>query len=305
MLDVRQLRYFVTLAEHLHFGRAADILHVAQSALSTQILRLEADLGVALLNRRKRANVSLTEAGELFLVEALQSLRQIQRAERVGRLAARGAVGRIELGYVASAAINGTLANLLRAFRATNPLVEVALFALDTNTQLKNLAEGIIDAAIVRPRLAYPEGITTHLLHSEDLVLAVPAESHLASHTTIICRDLKDAAFIVPQFKDEADGFTLHLEELGRRGGFDLEPGFRVADFISALSLAAAGYGIVLLPRSFASVPMQGLVMKAISDYDGSTALALAWRQTMMSPALSSFIRVANATKSSDQQMND
>src|SRR5215470_12432433 len=114
MLDARQLRYFIAVAEELHFARAADRLNVAQSAVSQQIKALEEAFGARLLSRRKRAAVSLTQAGRLFLPEAAAAIRQLDRAEQVGRLAARGELGQIEVGYVTSAAMSGTLPSLLR-----------------------------------------------------------------------------------------------------------------------------------------------------------------------------------------------
>ena len=109
MLDNRQLRYFIAVAEEFSFARAADWLNVAQSAVSLQIKGLEEAFGARLLNRRKRAAVSLTEAGRLFLPEAVAVIRQLERAEQVGLLAARGALGQIEVGYVTSAAMNRIL----------------------------------------------------------------------------------------------------------------------------------------------------------------------------------------------------
>jgi DNA-binding MarR family transcriptional regulator len=105
-LDARQLRYFMAVAEGLSFARAADRLNVAQSAVSLQIKGLEEGFGARLLNRRKRAAVSLTEAGRLFLPEAAAAIRQLERAEQVGLLAARGALGQIEVGYVTSAVMS-------------------------------------------------------------------------------------------------------------------------------------------------------------------------------------------------------
>jgi DNA-binding transcriptional LysR family regulator len=103
MLDVRQLRYFIAVAEELHFSKAADRLHVAQSAVSAQIQQLEASLGATLFHRSKRSSITLTDAGLLFLTEARNALRQVEIAESVGRLAGRGMLGHIEIGYVASA----------------------------------------------------------------------------------------------------------------------------------------------------------------------------------------------------------
>src|SRR5258708_22272968 len=104
MIDSRQLKIFVALAEALHFAHAADRLDIAQSVLSQQIKRLETDLGVQLLNRNKRAAITLTNAGDVFLVEAKAALRQLERADRIGRLAARGEAGQVALGYIGSAA---------------------------------------------------------------------------------------------------------------------------------------------------------------------------------------------------------
>ena len=117
MLDVRQLRYFVAVAEDLHFTRAADHLHVAQSALSLQVQQLEAQLGTRLLARSKRSAVALTDAGILFLIEARRALEQMERAEAVGQRAGRGELGHVAIGYVASAAISGVLSSTIQAYR--------------------------------------------------------------------------------------------------------------------------------------------------------------------------------------------
>ena len=116
-LDARQLRNFIAVAEELSFARAADRLNVAQSAVSLQIKGLEEVFGARLLNRRKRAAVSLTEAGRLFLSEAVAAIRQLERAEQVGHLAARGELGHIEVGYETSAVMNRILPSLLREYR--------------------------------------------------------------------------------------------------------------------------------------------------------------------------------------------
>jgi DNA-binding transcriptional LysR family regulator len=121
VLDVRRLRHFIAVAEELSFARAADRLNVAQSAVSLQIKGLEEAFGARLLNRRKRAAVSLTEMGRLFLSEAEAAIRQLERAEQVGHLAARGELGRIEVGYVTSAVMNRILPSLLRDTAEATP----------------------------------------------------------------------------------------------------------------------------------------------------------------------------------------
>ncbi|HYZ84697.1 MAG TPA: LysR family transcriptional regulator [Bryobacteraceae bacterium] len=125
-LDSRQLRYFIAVAEELSFAGAADRLNVAQSAVSLQIKELEEAFGARLLNRRKRAPVSLTEAGRLFLSEAVAAIRQLERAEQVGHRAARGELGHIEVGCVTSVAMNRILPSLLREYRRSHPAVQFA-----------------------------------------------------------------------------------------------------------------------------------------------------------------------------------
>ena len=148
-LDARQLRHFIAVTEELSFARAADRLNVAQSAVSLQIKGLEEAFGARLLNRRKRAAVSLTEMGRLFLSEAEAAIRQLERAEQVGHLAARGELGQIEVGYVTSAVMNRILPSLLREYRRSHPVVQLRLTAMETPRQLEALAEGRLDAALI------------------------------------------------------------------------------------------------------------------------------------------------------------
>lgn len=180
MIDSRQLNLFVALAEDLHFARSADRLGIAPSVLSQQIKRLESDLGVRLLNRNKRAAITLTDAGNLFLVEAKVALRQIERADRIGRLAARGEAGHVALGYIGSAVATGLLPDTLKVFRVASPDVRMHILAMETPTQLERLADGAIDVGFIRPRAHYPDGVTAKVVQSEPLLIALPADSSLA-----------------------------------------------------------------------------------------------------------------------------
>lgn len=289
MIDSRQLRYFIALARVLHFGRAADVLGVAQSALSTQIKRLEDDFGVRLLNRQKRAQVSLTDAGALFLIEAEAALRQLERADRAGRMAGRGELGQIEIAYVASAAVSGVLSNALAAFRTDYPLVEVRVLAMDTPGQIRTIADGSIDVGFIRPRQKYATGVTAHVVHRDQLMIAVPISNPLAARETIHAADLAQEKFIVPQF-DETAGFRENLERLSAAGGFALTTGHRVADFVTALGMAAGGYGVSLIPQAFERLLLDGLVMKPIVDFHETIELVLAWRRNAGSPAAHAFV---------------
>ncbi|MFD1787564.1 LysR family transcriptional regulator [Sphingomonas floccifaciens] len=115
MIELKAMRLFVALADELHFGRTANRLGIAQSALSTQVLRIEDRLGALLFDRGRRSAVSLTQVGRIFLVEARAAIAQVERAERIGRMAGRGEAGPARIGYVLSAALSGALPNALSA----------------------------------------------------------------------------------------------------------------------------------------------------------------------------------------------
>ncbi|MDR5826289.1 LysR family transcriptional regulator [Caballeronia sp. LP006] len=291
-MDSRQLRAFVALAEDLHFARTADRLDIAQSVLSDNIKKLESDLGVRLLNRNKRSAVSLTDAGAVFLQEATLAIRQLERAEAVGRLAARGEVGNLSLGYVGSAVSTGVLPTLLKAYRRGHAQVEMNINLMETPRQLEGLHDGRLDIGLLRSRSQYPDGVAATVLMREQLMIAVADGHELASSSTIKACQLRDEAFIVPQFS-ESEGFAENLSSLGRCGGFDAVPRHRVADFITALSMAAAGYGVVLVPQSMKSLAPPDVVFRSIQDYDDEVELALAYRTREAAPSVKEFIKTA------------
>ena len=291
MLDTRQLRTFVAIAEELHFGRAADRLEVAQSVLSRQLQDLEAHLGLRLLNRGRRAAVTLTEAGQALLGEARVALQQLERAEAAARRAGRGEVGRLEIGYVASAVLSGVLPEALGRFRIARPDVQVQLNPMETPRQLAALADGLLDVAVVRPRGSYPDGIEATIVHRESMLLALAADHPLARQRIDLAA-LADEPFVIPQF-DESAGFAEHLAALAARGGFEPKQTHRVRDFVTAIAMAAAGYGVVPVPRSVTSIALENVVFRPIHGYEGVAELAIAHRVASTSPAARAFLAVA------------
>ena len=156
MLSYRQLEHFVTVAQELHFSRAADKLGVAQSAVSVQVQQLEQQLGVRLLQRNKRKPITLTDAGELLYEEAVIVLRHMERAQQIGQLAAQGMSGHVKLGYISSAVTSGMLAQVLSRFRPGHEQVHMQVMAMATPRQLQALQLGEIDAGLLRPRRLQP-----------------------------------------------------------------------------------------------------------------------------------------------------
>ena len=148
-MDLHQLRYFVAVAERLHFGEAAQSVHVSQPGLSQQIKALEEEVGVLLLERTKR-KVALTEAGKYFFEEAKLTLEHAERAKVVAQKVARGQLGTVRIGYLHSVPFSGQLADLASLFRRWAPGVHLEFSEGDSTEQLSRLVEGELDLGFVR-----------------------------------------------------------------------------------------------------------------------------------------------------------
>lgn len=286
-MDVKQLRYFVAVAEDLHFTKAADRLHIAQSALSTQIKQLEIHLNARLLTRQKRSTVALTDAGTLFLGEARRALEQFERAEDAGRRAGRGELGHLEIAYVASAAFSGLMPQAIGAFREAYSTVTLRLTEMETPKQLEALATGSIDLAFIRPRPTYSIGVEAKVLKQERLLLAVP-EGHPLAHSPEISA-ISGESFIVPQF-DERAGFTEYVADFVSAVRPAPENVYRVRDFLTAISMVASGIGVALVPESIRCLTMDNVVYRPIDGYTRTVGLALAYRRAEISPAANAFV---------------
>lgn len=295
MLSYRQLEHFVTVAQELHFSRAADKLGVAQSAVSVQVQQLEQQLGVRLLQRNKRKPITLTDAGELLYEEAVAVLRHMERAQQIGLLAAQGMSGHVKLGYISSAVTSGMLARVLTRFRPGHEQVHMQVLAMETPRQLQALQQGEIDAGLLRPRRRYPEGVKAIIVHSEPFMVAMAENHPLARNDTISAADLRGQTFIAPQFVNESEGFADVLARLAEAAGFSAREAYRVNDFITATSLAAAGYGIVVLPESNRLVNQPGVIFRPLRDFKEQVHMALAYRERENSPAVRAFLAVAKA----------
>lgn len=258
MLETKQIRYFVAVAEERHFSRAADRLCITQSALSIQIGNLERQLGARLLNRNKKTNVTLTVAGQMFLDEAYETLEKVEHAEDVGRRAGRGEVGHIKCGYVASAAFSGVLPKLLRQFRAGFPNVTIDLQEIDTPHQLDGIVRQQLDVGIIRPRPSYPPNITAHCIHSEDLYVALPSSHPLAGNKSISVKKLLDETFIVPQFA-EAAGFELQITAMLGEASLEERRIIKTRDFLTAVTLVSAEYGVAITPKSVSRLNIENV----------------------------------------------
>lgn len=293
-MELRALRCFEMLAEELHFARAADRLGLAQSGVSRLIAGLETDLGGKLFNRGKRSQVSLTTTGALFLPEARAILRQAERGESLGKRAARGEVGRLEIGFVASAAWDGTASALVRRYHEAAPGVEIHLREMETPRQLEEIAAGRLDIGFLRARADYPIEVRVTKLKRDALLLALPAFGALAQAQALTPEMLKGQKFLLPHFGEEA-GFLARLQTLGVAGGFVPEFLTPVRDFITVLTAVGAGLGLGLIPEPAKSLGLPGVVLREMSGITLDSELMLASRRAETSPAVRQFLALARA----------
>ena len=282
-MELRHFRCVLAVAHSLHFARAAAELGISPPALTKQVQETEQLLGTRLFQRSKRA-VSLTAAGELFVIEATRALAQLAQAQDVARRAGRGELGRLEIGYVASAAYSGVLQDQFSRFRASHPGIHIGARETAMDALPGLLDQGRVDLAFVRPPLHLPDGIDMVVLLRDRFVLAVQADSPLALLDVAAPAALAQQAFIVPEQE-------LGTLEVSRRGGFAAQVVSRPGSLVAVLTEVSLGVGCAIVPHSvMASVQLPGVVFRELAAPQISSEIAVAFRRHEQAPAARAFI---------------
>lgn len=288
-MELRHLRYFVVLAEELNFSRAAKRLHIAQPPLSQQIRKLEEELGVQLFVRTKRS-VRLTDAGEVFLEEALKVLKQAESATHAAQRAQRGEIGRLSVGFVGSAAYE-LLPRALRLYRTRFPGVELSLHQLTTTEQVHALHSREIDAGFLRPPVHDPT-LSLEAVLREPLVAALPQTHRLADRKTIRLTELANEDFILYP-RHLGPGTHDQIVSLCQRAGFSPRIGQEAVEMQTIVGLVAAGLGVSLVPASVEGLRSKDVVYKRMEDHTPDWEIAVVWRKQEDSSArLQKFLKV-------------
>jgi DNA-binding transcriptional LysR family regulator len=295
-MELRHLRYFLAVAEELHFTRAAERLGISTPTLTQQIQSLERDIGVTLLRRTNRA-VALTQAGGRFLDEARATLRQAEQATLIARRAGRGEIGRIEIGYVTSASCLGLIPTTIAAFRKSNPFVDVQLHRIETVRQLSALAEGRIDIGFLRPPNRYPLGLTGTVIWRQPFILAMPSDHPLVVERSIALGALANESFIASSVELEL-GFGGQIQEIAAEGRFVPKVVGRAPDILTILTQVAAGFGMGFVPESFREVRIPGVTYRPLAGPPRHALLAAARRRNDPAPAIKAFLRTLRAVLS-------
>jgi len=290
--DLRQLRQFVALAEHLHFGRAAASLHISQPPLSRSIQDLERTLGAKLFERTRR-KVELTSAGTWFLDEARQLLARLERAVRTVAEMETGGAGTLRIGFVTIADYS-VLPGLLKRFKAEHPGVELALRELVSDAQLEALTSGELDLGFVLPPLPARE-FDSVVVHREKLVAALPAQHRLArSRGPLAVRELADESFVMVP-RAFAAGLADILLGLCTRAGFAPRVAQEAVQMQTVVSLVSSGLGVAIVPASLLNLGRKGVVYRPIRDAHPKLELRLAWGRDARSAAVDRFVAIARA----------
>jgi DNA-binding transcriptional LysR family regulator len=286
-MELRHLRYFVAVAEELHFRRAAARLHISQPPLSQQIRQLESELEVQLLERSRR-RVELTAAGEAFYLRARDILHAVDDAARLARQVQRGEVGRLAIGFVGSA-MYSVVPEVLRAFRAQREEVGLRLRELTSSAALAQIESGRIDVAFVRPDSPH-DGIAMETILRESVVAALPESHPLAARDRLALRDLQGEPLVMLG-RTGAPGVRDRLEDAIARFGGEDQLVQEASEMQTVIGLVAGGVGLSLVPDSVQSLAREGVVYRPLTD--GPTIeLALAWRTDDHSPVLQAFREV-------------
>ena len=292
-MELRHLRYFRMVATELHFGRAAEKLHIAQPPLSKQIQDLEAALGFELFTRTKRS-VALTPAGQVFLIEVTQIFQRLDRAIDIGRKTSRGELGQISIGFVGSATYN-ILPVMLQQFRDRYPQVQIELHELTTDRQLIWLREGRIDIGLIRPPIISTE-FASHVIFQESLVVALPSHHHLAKLKMIDLSLLAAEPFILFP-RPLAPGLYDPIITICQAAGFSPQVVQECIQMQTIVSLVSANMGVSILPASIQEAQRQGVIYKPIRsgslDADKLATIAIIWRIHDDSPTMKRLLELA------------
>ncbi len=290
-MDLRHLRYFVTVADELHFGRAAARLHMAQPPLSQQIKRLERELGLQLFERTRR-KVELTLAGEILLAEARRAVTQADRVLDLARDVRTGEAGRVRIGFVGSA-LYGPLPALLQALRRQAPEITLSILEMETGPQLTGLVDDRLDLGFMRP----PESVSplaVRVLLSEELIAVLPQQHPHPGGEPVPLTALAAEPFVLFT-ASHGQGYWNVVMRACASAGFVPQVVYEAEHVHTMVGIVASGMGVSLVPASMRRLSLDGLRYANIEGDAPLLPLALCWDPRRSFPALERVIEIITA----------
>jgi len=288
-MELRHLRYFLAVAEELHFGRAAARLHISQPPLSQQIRRLEKELQAPLFQRTKR-HVELTNAGRVFLGEARALMAQAERAASSAQRASRGEIGQLLVGCALWADfLDG--AKIIRLFARRHPDVELELRDLTATEQIVALEAGRIHVGILRPPVP-GKSLVSERLSSESLVVAFPRGHPFRNHDRVSWKALVDQPYVLVS-RRRAPAFEALVARACHQAGVTLKVKYEVEHPQTVLAVVEAGLGISLVPASLQTFRRPGVAYRSLWPPGPELETVIAWRRGSDLPLVQTFVKVA------------
>jgi DNA-binding transcriptional LysR family regulator len=300
-VEYRQLKFFIAVAEELHFTRAAARLRIAQPHLSQEIRRLEGEIGVELFARTKRS-VALTPAGQIFLKHVRVVLDATADATQAAQRASRGEIGRIRLGFVSTAAF-GVVPDAVARFRNAYPDVELLLREFNSDEGFEAVRAGELDLCLLHPPRSMNPGVNIEPVWLEPLVAVLPAHHRLADMRQVGLQRLKSEPWIVGR-REIASRLYDEVIAACAAAGFEPRIAQRATRITTAISMVASGIGVALLPITAARLGIGGAIYRHVRPSRLRIPVALAWRQDQSTPVLANFMTVVRDCASSRKTDN-
>ncbi|MFC7395503.1 LysR family transcriptional regulator [Scopulibacillus cellulosilyticus] len=287
-MELRHLRYFIAVAEELHFGKAAERLKIAQPPLSHQIKQLETELGVPLLYRTKR-KVELTEAGKVFLKRCYQILSDVNKACEEAQSIYRGEIGQLTIGF--GGAVYDLLPPILDIYQNKYPNLKIIFQQLTTSDQVKALTEGKIDVGLLVSPIDSPH-LKFEVIREEPFIAALPKTHRLAKlKQPIDVSELANEPFIMTP-RSVGPSYYDAIISLCFQAGFSPKTSQEVQELQTILALVASGMGAALLPSSFQFLKNDDVVYLPLKKSKATCKIAAAWHKDNKSPIVHSFLNL-------------
>lgn len=272
-MELRQIRSFLSIAETLHFGRTAELIHLSQPALSLQIRALEEEVGVRLFERNRR-KTTLTAAGLTFRDDAAAAVSHLEQAIRRARLAADGKLGLLRIGFISTAG-NEIVPNLVRRFRDSNPDVVFSLSNILTADQIRMLADGSLDIGFLRLPIGDHPELEVVEVHREPFVVAMPLSHKLAKRKKVALHELSGQDFVMYE-RSYAPGFHDLIFGMLRDAGVVPNVCQTAGQMPTLISLIDSGMGISILPASAVKNSVASVVACEIAGATPRSSIAVA-----------------------------
>jgi DNA-binding transcriptional LysR family regulator len=285
-MELRQIRSFLSIAETLHFGRTAELIHLSQPALSLQIRALEEQIGVRLFERDRR-KTTLTAAGLTFRDDAAAAVSQLEQAIRRARLAAAGKLGLLRVGFISTAG-NEIVPNLVRRFRGSNPDVVFSLCNILTTDQIRMLAAGSLDIGFLRLPIGEHPELEVVEVHREPFVVVTPLSHKLAKRKKIALHELSGENFVMYE-RSYAPGFHDLIFGMLRDAGVVPNVCQTAGQMPTLISLVDSGMGISILPASAVKNSVASVVACEIAGTIPRSKIAIAINRRNRATIVSNF----------------